>query len=68
MSVIPDDTAVGVEISIQTCGAINVGMLTLLAFLICGEHLFSMPALSLAYKAVIHVGGFASGRRGVFKL
>ena len=68
MSVIPDDTAVGGEVNIQTFGAIDVGMPTLLVFLICSDHLFSMLDLSLAYKAVIHVGGFASGRRGVFKL
>ena len=67
MSIIPDDTAVGGEVITQTFGVIDVGMLTLLAFLICSEHLFLMLALSLAYKADIHVGGFASGRRGVFK-
>ena len=44
------------------------GMLTLLAFLICNEHLFLMLAFSLVYKAVIYKGGFVSGRRGVFKL
>ena len=43
-------------------------MLTLLAFLICSEHPFLMPALSLAYKADMHIGGFASGKRGEFKL
>ena len=68
MSIIPVDTAAGTEINIQTFGAIDVGMLTLLAFLICSEHLFSMLALSLVYKADINVGGFTSGRRGVFKL
>ena len=68
MSVIPDGTAAVGEVITQTLGVIDVGMLTLLAFLICREHLFLMLALSLAYKADIHVGGFASGRRGVFKL
>ena len=68
MSVIPDDTAVGGEFITQAFGAINVGMLILLAFLICSEHLFLMLDLSLAYKADIHIGGFSSGRRGVFKL
>ena len=58
MSVIPDSTAAAGEVTIQT----------LLAFLICSEHLFLMPALSLVYKADIQVGGLASGRRGVFKL
>ena len=40
MSVIPDGTAVEGEVIIHTFGAIDVGMLTLLAFLICSEHLF----------------------------
>ena len=66
MSIIPVNTAVGAKVSIQTFGAIGVGMLTLLAFLICSEHLFSMPALSFMYKAAIHVGGFTSDRRGAF--
>ena len=68
MSVIPDDTAVGAEVIIQTFGVIDVGILTLLAFPICSEHHFLMLSLSLAHKAVIHVGGLTSGRRGVFKL
>ena len=68
MSVIPDGTAVGSEVITQTLGAIDVGMLILLAFLIFNEHLSLMLALSLAYKADIHVGGFVSGRKGVFKL
>ena len=61
MTVIPVDTVVGVEVSIHTFGAIGVGMLTQLAFLICSEHLFSMLAIFLAYNAAVHVGGFASG-------
>ena len=60
MSIIPVDTTVGAEVSIHTFGAIGLGMLTLLVFLICSEHLFSMPALFFAYNAAIHVGGFAS--------
>ena len=68
MSVIPVDTAAGAEVNIQTFGVIDVGMLTILAFLICSEHIFSMLAVSLVYKADIHIGGFVSGRRGVFKL
>ena len=40
MSITPVDTAVGVEVSIHTFGAVGVGMVTLLAFLICGEHFF----------------------------
>ena len=51
MCVIPVDTATSAEVNIQTFGVTNVGMLTLLAFFICSEHLFSMLALSLVYKA-----------------
>ena len=54
MRVIPGDTAAGGEVIIQTFGVIDVGMLTLIAFLICSEHLFSMLALSLVYKADIY--------------
>ena len=68
MSVIPDGIAVIGEVIIQTLGAIDVGMLTLLAFLICSEHLFWILSLSLVYKADMQVDGLASGRRGVFKL
>ena len=68
MSVIPDGTAVVGETIIQMFGAIDVGMLIPLAFLICSEHIFWMLALSLAYKADTQVGGLASGRSGVFKL
>ena len=70
MSIIPVDTAVGAEVSIHTFGAIDVGMLTLLAFLICNEHLFSITVLFFAYIAVRHDGGFASGWRGtlIFKI
>ena len=39
MSVIPDGTAAVGKIIIQTFGAIDAGMLILLAFLICSEHL-----------------------------
>ena len=60
MSIIPVDTAVGAEISIHIFGAIGVRIFTLLGFLICSEHLFSMPALLFMYNAAIHVGGFAS--------
>ena len=57
-----------VKLLSETLGVIDVGMLTLLAFLICSEHLYLILALSLVYKADIHVGGFANGRRDVFKL
>ena len=40
MSVIPDGTAAFGEVIVQTFGAIDVGMLILLVFLICSEHLF----------------------------
>ena len=68
MSVIPDGTAGVGEVIIQISGAIDVGMLILLTFLICSEHLFWMLALSLVYKADVQVGGLGSGGRGVFKL
>ena len=68
MSVISDGTAVVGKVIIQSFGGIDVGMLTLLAFLICSEHLCWMLVLSLAYKADIQVGRLASGTRGVFKL
>ena len=68
MSVILAGTAVVDEVIIQTFGAMDVGMLTLLAFLICREHLFWILSLSLAYRADTHVGGLASGRSGVFNM
>ena len=51
MSVISDDTAVVGKVIMQTFGGIDVGMLILLAFLICSENLFWMLALLLAYNA-----------------
>ena len=50
MSVIPDGTVTVGEVITQTFGELDVGMLTLLAFLICSEHLFWIIALSLVYK------------------
>ena len=38
--IFPIDITVGVEVSIHTFGAIGVGMLPLLVFLICSEYLF----------------------------
>ena len=61
MSIISVNITVGAEVSIHTFGVIGVGILTLLAFLIYSEHLFSIPALFFAYIAAIHDGGFASG-------
>ena len=61
MSITPVNTAVVAEVSIHTFGVNGVGMLTLLAFLICSEHLFSIPALFFVCIAATHDGGFASG-------
>ena len=66
MNVILESTTVVGEVIIQTVGAMDVGMLMLLAFLICREHLFWILSLSLAYRADTHVGGLASGRSCVF--
>ena len=57
--IIPVNTTVGAEVSIHTFGAIGVGMVALLGFLICSEHLFSISALFFVYIAVIHDGGLA---------
>ena len=48
MSVIPAGAAAGEEIIIRTFGAMDVGMLMLLAFLTCREHPFWILFLSLA--------------------
>ena len=47
MSIIFDDTAADGEVITQTFGAIDVGMLILLAVLIHSKHLFLMLVLSL---------------------
>ena len=60
--------SVGVEVgvvSIQTSGMICVGRGVIVALCICREHLDSMLDVLLAYRAVMHVGGFAKGRKGV---
>ena len=57
MCVILKATAVVGKVIIQTFGAMDVGMLTLLAFLICREHPFWILYLSLAYTADTCVGG-----------
>ena len=46
MSVILAGAAAGEEVIIHTFGAMYVGMLTLLAFLTCREHLFWILFLS----------------------
>ena len=66
MSVIPAGTAAVYDVIIQTFGAMDVGMLMLLAIFICREHLFRILSLFLAYRADIQVGGLASGSSGVF--
>ena len=68
MSVITEGTAVVGEVIIQMFGAMDVGMLIVMAFMIYIEHLFWMLALSLIYKADTQVGGLVSGRSTVFKL
>ena len=61
-------TAVVDEVIIQTFGAMDDGMLMLLAFCICREHLFRILSLPLAYRADTHVGGLANGRNGVLNM
>ena len=61
MIIIPGDTAVGAEVSFHTLEAIDVGMVAQLVFLICREHLFSIPTLYFAYIAAICAGGLANG-------
>ena len=58
-------TAEGVVVNIQTFGASCDGMLTSEVFLILSEHLLDILAAFLVYKAVVQVGGFASGWNGV---
>ena len=66
--VIPVNTPVVVEVNIHTLGAISVGIVELLVFLICSEHLFSVPALFFVYIAVLHDGGLTSGCRSALIL
>ena len=61
MRVIVVVTAEGAFIKIETFGASCKGILTSELFLICNEHLVEILAVSLAYKAVMQDGGFASG-------
>ena len=48
INVIPVDTTVGAQVSVQILGAISVWMVALFIFQIFREHLFSIPALFLA--------------------
>ena len=60
--------SVGAEVgvvSIQTSGMICVGRGVVEALCSCREHLDSMLAVLLVYRAVMHVGGFAKGWKGV---
>ena len=54
INIIPVDTNLDAEVSIHRLGAIGVGMVVLFVFLICREHLFSIPALFWAEIAAIH--------------
>ena len=50
---------------IQTSGDICVGKFTSEVFLICNGHCEVMSAVLLAYRALVHDGGFAKGWKGV---
>ena len=58
--VIPVNTTVSAEVSIQALGAIGVRMVALLVLPISSEHLVSIPALFFAYIAAMHDGGLAN--------
>ena len=47
INVIPVDTTAGPEVITHTLGANGVGMVALFISLICREHCFSIPTLSL---------------------
>ena len=67
--IIPANTIVSAKISIHTFWAIGVGMVALLVFLICNEHLFSIPTLFFVHIIFdTHDGGLASGWRGALIL
>ena len=66
MSVIAQGTAVVGEDIIQAFGTMDVGMLMILAFLICREHLLWI--LSLAHRTDTDVGGLGISRSGVFNM
>ena len=53
--------AVASVVSIQTSGAIWVGRLVVVVLHICKEHLEAISVLLFAYRAVMQVGGLASG-------
>ena len=57
--------AIASVVSIHTSSAIWVGRLVVVVLHICREHLEAIPVLLFAYKAAMHVGGLASGWKGV---
>ena len=59
---------IAAEVRIHTFGAIDVGMMILLVFMIWSEHLMLMLTVFLAYKAVIQDGGLVRGCKGVSML
>ena len=67
MSVILEGTAVVGEVIIQTFGAMDIGMLMLLAFLIVG-NIFSGYCPCPWDTELIHICGLASGRSGAFNM
>ena len=52
-------------VSIQTSGVIWVGRLVVVVLCNYKEHLEAMPVLLFVYRAAMHVGGLASGWKGV---
>ena len=52
-------------VSIQTSGIIWVGRLVVVVLHNCKEHLEALPVLLFVYRAAMHVGGLASGLKGV---
>ena len=59
--VIPVSTIDCNDVISNILGTIDVGMLTVHAFLTCSEHLAEMLAEFLQYSAVMQNGGFARG-------
>ena len=55
-------------VRIQISGATWVGRFTPDAFCISNEHFKEISAVLLAYRAAIHIGGFAKSWKGVVML
>ena len=68
MNMILAGAVAGKEVIICKFGAIDVGMLMLLAFLTCREHLFWILFLSLVQRDDKHVGGLTHGKSGAFSI